>query len=206
MRRYLSLQLVIGALALYVHTTGIPHDGCGGSSRSSSVMCHSWSNCGEHTIRRWRWQQHLPSVQSNAGRGNLLDGHLQRGASYVWSAVHAVCKVTFHAWCTGLRYVVADGAMWVSGRRAPSFTTGQCSVLAGMSSMHLDRIGERVVFSDCTCGEVRSGKLQLFITSQRVSLPWWDEWFYAVGLAWRCLNLMAQPTCIRRPRSLPFIR
>ena len=28
------------------------------------------------------------------------------------------------------------------------FTTGQCSVLAGMSSMHLDRIGERVVFSD----------------------------------------------------------
>ena len=36
-------------------------------------MCHSWSNCGEHTIRRWRWQQHLPSVQSNAGRGNLLD-------------------------------------------------------------------------------------------------------------------------------------
>ena len=38
-------------------------------------MCHSWSNCGEHTIRRWRWQQHLPSVQSNAGRGNLLDGH-----------------------------------------------------------------------------------------------------------------------------------
>ena len=73
-RSYLQIHPLLPRVP-QLDAQSIPHDGCGGSSRSSSVMCHSWSNCGEHTIRRWRWQQHLPSVQSNAGRGNLLDGH-----------------------------------------------------------------------------------------------------------------------------------
>ena len=40
-----------------------------------SIVCDPWSHGREHALRRRRREQHLPSIQSNPGRGNLLHGH-----------------------------------------------------------------------------------------------------------------------------------
>ena len=86
----LDLHRFIGSYGLprvpQLDAQSIPHDGCGGSSRSCSVMCHSWSN------------QHL---QLGSTSYTLAPSRVSRFTEGIWA--HKESSVCVCTWAPGKR-------------------------------------------------------------------------------------------------------